>query len=121
MGCCGGKRRRPARAKRTRAVSPEAAAAARARAGSAKKPEAPPRQPVRKAPPPGRASARAAAYTIVRGDTMAGIARRFGMTAKELVKYDGGTGVPNIMRLRSRNAHVIEPGETILVPRKKAD
>jgi hypothetical protein len=42
------------------------------------------------------------------------------MTAKELVKYDGGTGVPNIARLRSRNAHVVHPGEVILVPRRDA-
>jgi hypothetical protein len=40
------------------------------------------------------------------------------MTAKELARYDGGTGVPNIMRLRSRNAHVVHPGEVILVPRR---
>jgi LysM repeat protein len=58
------------------------------------------------------------AYTILRGDTISSVALRFGMTAKELAKYDGGTGVPNIMRLRSRNVHVVHPGEVILVPRR---
>lgn len=67
-----------------------------------------------------RASARAVPYTIVRGDTMADIGRRFGMTTQEIAKYDGGTGVSNIARLRSRNIHSLMPGEVILVPRKGA-
>jgi len=61
---------------------------------------------------------RAVPYTIVRGDTMADIGRRFGMTTQEITKYDGGTGVPNLARIRSRNVHVLSPGEVILVPRK---
>lgn len=65
-----------------------------------------------------RPNARAVPYTIVRGDTMADIGRRFGMTTQEIAKYDGGTGVPNLARIRSRNIHVLSPGEVILVPRK---
>jgi len=63
-------------------------------------------------------STRAVPYTIMRGDTMADIGRRFGMTTQEIAKYDGGSGVPNLARIRSRNIHVLSPGEIILVPRK---
>jgi LysM repeat protein len=101
------------------APPPEARAADIARAGGAGKaserPQRPPQARPRAAAP---GSARAAAYTVLRGDTISDIALRHGMTAKDLVKYDGGTGVPNIMRLRSRNAHVVHPGEVILVPRR---
>lgn len=78
------------------------------------------RPATRRPPPQARAqtSARAVPYIIIRGDTMADIARRFGMTTQEMAKYDGATGVPNIARLRSRNIHVLSPGEVILVPKK---
>ena len=49
---------------------------------------------------------------------MADIARKFGITTQEMAKYDGGTGVPNIARLRSKNIHTLLPGEVILVPKK---
>jgi len=124
MGCnCGGRRRGPAKAKRGKVVTSESRAAAitrRAGIGTAPKPVPKPQKPVKRPHPPGRASSRVAPYTVIRGDTMADIARRFGMTAKELVKFDGGTGIPNIARLRSKNAHIIHPGEVILVPRKGA-
>ncbi len=71
----------------------------------------------RPAPRTQRSVTRAVPYIIVRGDTMADIGRRFGMTTQEIAKYDGGTGVPNIARIRSRNTHVLMPGEVILVPR----
>jgi len=61
--------------------------------------------------------AKATTYAIVRGDTIASIASKFSMTTGELLRFDGGTGRPNLARLRSRNAHVIAPGEVILVPR----
>ena len=126
MGCnCGGRRRGAAKAKKARVATSEARAAAITRAagiGSAPKPKpaaAPePQKPVRRPPPAARSGARVAPYTVVRGDTMASIAQRFGLTVKELVKFDGGTGIANIARLRSRNAHIIHPGEVILVPRK---
>ena len=47
---------------------------------------------------------------------MAAIAERNGMALKELLKFDGGTGLANLARLRSRNANVIRPGEMILIP-----
>ncbi len=77
------------------------------------------RPPAAKPPPPRaqRANVRAVPYTIVRGDTMADIGRRFGMTTQEIAKYDGGTGVSNLARIRSRNIHVLSPGEVILVPK----
>jgi len=65
-----------------------------------------------------RTNPRAVPYTIVRGDTMADIGRRFGMTTQEIAKYDGGTGVANLARIRSRNVHALSPGEVILVPRR---
>lgn len=72
----------------------------------------------RLAAPATKSNVRAVPYTIVRGDTMADIGRRFGMTTQEMAKYDGGTGVPNLARIRSRNIHVLSPGEVVLVPRK---
>lgn len=74
-------------------------------------------------PPPAaraqaRSNTRAVPYTVMRGDTMADIGRRFGMTTQEIAKYDGGTGVPNLARIRSKNVHALSPGEVILVPRR---
>ncbi len=77
-------------------------------------------RPTIKRPPPKaqKPNARAVPYVILRGDTMADIARKFGITTQEMAKYDGGTGVPNIARLRSKNIHTLLPGEVILVPKK---
>lgn len=50
---------------------------------------------------------------------MAAIAKRNSMELKELLKFDGGTGLANLARLRSRNANIVKPGEMILIPNSK--
>jgi len=55
-------------------------------------------------------------YTIVKGDYLSKIAKRYGMTWKQLWDYDGGTGRPNKIRLKSGDPDLIYPGEEIVVP-----
>ena len=125
MGCgCGG------RSKAARRVAEIRRAAERARAASknaAPKLSTPP--PQAKPPPQQRRVVRgrvaspvnAKPYIVKTGDTMAAIAERNGMALKELLKFDGGTGIANLARLRSRNANIVKPGETILIPGSKKD
>ena len=60
-------------------------------------------------------------YVVKAGDTMVAIAERNGMSLKELLKFDGGTGLANLARLRSRNANIVKPGEMILIPSSKKE
>ncbi len=55
-------------------------------------------------------------YTIQRGDTLGGIASRYGLSWQELYDYTGDTDAPNSSRLRSGDPNLIYPGEVILVP-----
>lgn len=55
-------------------------------------------------------------YTVVSGDWLDKIAKRYGMTAMELWKYEGDTGLPNSKRLKSGNPNLIYAGEVIVVP-----
>jgi hypothetical protein len=76
-------------------------------------PPAPPPAPV---PPPPKPDLLVFEHTIVKGETLSGIAARHGMTWQELYAFDGGTGIPNRERLRSGDPNLIFPGEVILVP-----
>lgn len=49
-------------------------------------------------------------YTVVRGDSMGGIARRLGMTVEALLEYNNANGNP------IRNANSISVGQSILYP-----
>lgn len=126
MGCnCGGRRNRVQQAALRKAAMRNAARKLAKKLPASRRPVEPmpatqgkPRAKVDRRPSPQRVMAKATTYTIVRGDTLAFIASKFGMTTGDLLRFDGGTGRPNLARLRSRNAHIIEPGEVILVPRK---
>lgn len=110
MACGGCGHRRRARAKQAK---PTGAAPAMSRRNAA----GPVRKPAQVVPRASRAkSAQAFPYTVMRGDSMASIAKKFGMDLRDLVRFDGGTGVANLSRLRSRNARAIRPGEIILIP-----
>lgn len=68
-------------------------------------------------PPPKGGHGQGVAYTVVYGDWLDDIARRHGMSGwKELWDYDGGTGKPNKLRLKSGDPDKIYPGEVIMVP-----
>lgn len=119
MGCnCGGRRNRVQRAALRNAARKLAKKLPASRKPAEPIPAAQDKAKADRRPAPQRAMAKATTYTIVRGDTLAFIASKFGMTTGDLLRFDGGTGRPNLARLRSRNAHIIEPGEVILVPRK---
>jgi hypothetical protein len=58
----------------------------------------------------------ASTHTIVLGDTLTEIGQRYGMTWRSIWDYDGDSGTPNSVRLRSGNPNLIYPGEQLLLP-----
>ncbi len=57
-------------------------------------------------------------HVVAKGDTIKSIAQRAGLDEKKLLAYDGGTGVPNRRRIKSRNPHHLQPGDVLVVPKK---
>lgn len=128
MGCgCGGRSKAGRRVAEIRRAAERAKAASRQTASKKIAQGTPP--PPQAKPPQQRRVVRgrvispvnAKPYIVKAGDTMAAIAQRNGMSLKELLKFDGSTGLANLARLRSRNANIVKPGEMILIPSAKKE